>query len=248
MSDLSPETLVILAGRPPRIPGGPLNTPVTLAAPFHAGVEPDYARSTSQTAAAFEEAVGALEGGTAAAFASGMAAVDAVLECLVPIGGTVLAPIDAYNGTKDRIAHGAADRRWAVRWVDATDTAAVAAAAAGADLLWLESPSNPELRVADLPALCALPIPAAVDNTFATPLNQRPLSSGAAVVVHSATKLLSGHSDLLAGVTVAGDPDSTARFSDILMTAPFATLCTRLPGRLPGIAAPTIPATEAVSP
>lgn len=210
MTDLAPETIVVHAGRPARSPGGPLSAPVTFSAPFHAGVEPDYACAAEPTAAAFEVAAGALEGGEAVAFSSGMAAIDAALETLVPVGGTVVAPVDAYNGTKDRLAFGEGRGRWSVRWVDASDTGAVAGAAAGADLLWLESPSNPELRVADVPALCRLGVPAAVDNTFATPLNQRPLTWGATAIVHSATKLLSGHSDLLAGLVVAADPERTA--------------------------------------
>ena len=91
--------------------------------------------------------------------------------------------------------------------MDLTDTASVQAAVAGADLLWLETPSNPLLEVADLPALCASGRRAGaivgVDNTFATPLLQQPLALGADMVVHSATKFIGGHSDLLSGITIA---------------------------------------------
>jgi cystathionine gamma-synthase len=105
--------------------------------------------------------------------------------------------------------------RWAVDRVDLTDTAAVQAAVTGADLLWLETPSNPLLDVADLPALCAVGRRAGaivgVDNTFATPLLQQPLALGADVVVHSATKFIGGHSDLLSGITIARDPALAGR-------------------------------------
>jgi cystathionine gamma-synthase len=170
--------------------------------------ESPYARDEDGTPTwrAFEDAVGALEGGTAVAFASGMGAVSAVLD-LVPVGGLIVAPRDAYGGTLGLLGDGEASGRWSVARVDQTDTAAVTHALAGADLLWLESPSNPLLEVADVPALAAAAqqdgVRVAVDNTFATPLLQRPLADGADVVVHSATKFLGGHSDLLMGVAVA---------------------------------------------
>ena len=104
--------------------------------------------------------------------------------------------------------------RWKVTTVDITDTAATKQAAWAADLLWLESPTNPLMDVADLPELCrfgqgtgALVV---VDNTFATPLDQRPLAFGADLVLHSATKFIGGHSDLLLGIAVAGDPELAA--------------------------------------
>src|SRR5699024_1335015 len=139
----------------------------------------------------FEEAVGELEGGDALVFSSGMAAVAAVLS-LVPTGGVVVAPAAAYNGVVAVLAEAASADDLRVRWVDVTDTDAVVAALSGAHLLWLESPTNPLLDVADVPGLTAAAHEAgalvAVDNTFATPLLQRPLDDGADVVVHSATK------------------------------------------------------------
>jgi cystathionine gamma-synthase len=215
---LHPETAVICAGRPGHAAGGPLNVPVVLASNFHArelaapGSGPDsrvYSRTdATPTWEALEAAVGQVEGGHAVAFSSGMAAIAAVLD-LVPAGGRIVAPADCYFGVGELLADAEQQGRWAVDRVDLTDTAAVQAAVAGADLLWLETPSNPLLEVADLPALCAAGRRAGaitgVDNTFATPLLQQPLAFGADVVVHSATKFIGGHSDLLSGITIARD-------------------------------------------
>ena len=208
---LHPASVAVAGGRPSRVSGAPLNAPVDLSTVTHGGgaAPPAYAREGTPTWAAFEEVVGALEGGHACAFASGIAAVDAVV-AQVPVGGTVVAPYDAYSGARELLAdlesRGRIDH---VRWVEVADTDAALAAAEGADLLWIESPTNPLMSVADVAALCAgarrLGVRSAVDNTFATPLRQRPLELGADVVVHSATKLLSGHSDVLLGATVAAD-------------------------------------------
>ena len=215
---LHPETAVICAGRPGHAAGGPLNAPIVLASNFHAGAtaapgtEPD-SRAYSRTDAtpgweALETAVGQVEGGHAVAFSSGMAAIAAVLD-LVPVGGRIVAPADCYFGVGELLADAQQQGRWAVDRVDLTDTVAVRGAAHDADLLWLETPSNPLLEVADLPALCAAGRQAGaivgVDNTFATPLLQQPLALGADVVVHSATKFIGGHSDLLSGIAIARD-------------------------------------------
>src|SRR5579859_176307 len=213
---LRPETAVICTGRPGHAASEPLNIPVVLAANFHAsttaapGTEEGiraYARTdATPTWEALETAVGQVEGGHAVAFSSGMAAVAAVLD-LLPAGSRIVAPTDCYFGVGELLADGQQQGRWAVARVDLTDTASVQAAVAGADLLWLETPSNPLLEVADLPALCAAGRHAGalvgVDNTFATPLLQQPLALGADVVVHSATKFIGGHSDLLSGITIA---------------------------------------------
>ena len=152
--------------------------------------------------------MGQVEGGHAVAFSSGMAAIAAVLD-LLPARSRIVAPEDCYFGVGELLADARQQGRWAVDRVDLTDTASVRAAVAGADLLWLETPSNPLLEVADLPALCAAGRRAGaivgVDNTFATPLLQQPLALGADVVVHSATKFIGGHSDLLSGITIARD-------------------------------------------
>ena len=144
----------------------------------------------------------------AVAFASGMAAAAAVFD-LLPAGSVVVLPDDCYQGVAGLAADGAAKGRWSVRRVAVDDTAGWVRACGEADLLWLESPSNPLLAVADLPAICAAPRKpgaiVAVDNTFATPLNQRPLDLGATVSMQSATKFIGGHSDLLAGLATTRD-------------------------------------------
>jgi cystathionine gamma-synthase len=210
LEGLSPASLVVAAGRPRRIPGAPVNPPVELSATYaapHAGT--GYGRNGNATWTALEEAVGALEHGDALVFASGMAAIAAAM-AFVPAGGTVVAPRTAYNITTALLAD-YADEGHAVHHLDIADTDAAVAALEGADLLWLESPTNPTLEVADLPALVAAArardVLTVCDNTFATPLLQRPLDLGADVVVHSATKYLSGHSDVLLGVTVTRRED-----------------------------------------
>ncbi|MGH9103964.1 MAG: PLP-dependent transferase, partial [Acidimicrobiales bacterium] len=164
------------AGRGPGMPGDPVNAPVVLSSTFHQGGQVGYSRESNPTWEAFEEALGALEGGEAVSFASGMAAVAAVVE-RVPVGGTLVLPGAAYSGTRSLATTLEQRGRLVARRVDVTDTAATLAACRGADLLWLESPTNPLLGVADLAALCAgarrQGVVAAADNTFATPLLQR---------------------------------------------------------------------------
>jgi len=185
-----------------------LSVPVTFASTYVAGGEVEYGRYGNPTWTALETVVGDLEGGWALAFASGLAAISAVLS-LLPEGGTAVAPDNAYSGTLSQLRERADAGRGKVRAVEVSDTAAVVAAAEGADLLWLESPTNPRLDVADLPALVtaghangALVV---VDNTFATPVLQRPLETGADLVVHSGTKLLAGHSDVQMGLVCGRD-------------------------------------------
>lgn len=207
---LSPSSLVVDAGRPLRRPGGPVNPPLSLSSTFHAGGERDYLRSGSPTTDAFEAVVGALDGGVAVSFASGTAAFAAVLDAL-PAGAVVVAPSSMYWGSIDLLRTGAALGRWDVRAVDIADTDAVLVAVPGADLVWIETPTNPLLAVADVPVICAAARAAGatscVDATFATPLRQRPLEQGADLVMHSATKYLAGHSDALMGVVVTADPE-----------------------------------------
>lgn len=206
---------MVASGRP-HGSGEPLNVPLVLASTFRA--EPlaraalpgrAYSRDDgTPTWEALEKVLGELEGGRAVAFSSGMAAVAAVVD-LLPAGSRIVAPTDCYVGVKALLADGQSQGRWSVEWVEITDTEAVLTAAAGADLLWLESPTNPLLEIADLPALCRTgrdgrPL-IAVDNTFATSLLQQPLALGADVVVHSATKFIGGHSDLLLGIAVADE-------------------------------------------
>lgn len=212
--DLRIETVAITAGRPSPSPGHPLSTPIVLASNFRADGPVEYARDGgTDTWQALETAVGALEGGVAVAFASGMAAAAAILETL-PTGASVVVPADCYAGVRTLLDDGAAHGRWKVTAVDITDTAATEQAAWAADLLWLESPTNPLIDIADLPRLCAFGrdrgAVVVVDNTFATALLQRPLDLGADYVLHSATKFIGGHSDLLSGVVVARDAGRAA--------------------------------------
>jgi cystathionine gamma-synthase len=202
---LHPDTVAIHAGRPAPVPDGPLNWPITPASALHPGGESGYMRDGHPPWAALEQVVGALEGGTAVAYASGMAAAHAAMR-LFPKNPIVVAPEVAYMSVRKSLAveHDAGRAR--VRFVDITDTEAVLAACDGADVLWIESPTNPLLGIADLPALCAHArergILTVVDNTLATPLGQRPLAEGADVVMHSGTKAMGGHTDLLIGLVV----------------------------------------------
>ncbi|MFT4299049.1 MAG: PLP-dependent transferase [Aeromicrobium sp.] len=205
---ISPETLAVAAGRPHPVPGGPLNAPITLATTLVPGGDTEYTRQGHSGWSGLEEAIGALEGGTAVAFASGMAATVAVLE-LLPVGAKVVASAGCYYGTTSELTRRAKHGLIRLHLVNTTDTAAVIAEARDAALVWLESPTNPLLEVADVRAIStavtALGVAVAVDNTLATPLRQRPLDLGADFVVHSASKLLSGHSDVLLGAVVTHD-------------------------------------------
>ncbi len=212
---LRPQTTLITGGRPADEPGQPLNVPIVLASNFRAGSHGqsagrEYSRDDATPGwEALEEVVGELEGGGAVAFGSGMGAAAAVFD-LLSAGARVVAPTDCYAGVQALLADGQQQGRWQVDLVDVADTGRVAAATRGADLLWLESPTNPLLDIADLPALCTAARDAgalvAVDNTFATPLLQQPIALGAHIAVHSATKFLGGHSDLLLGVAIADTP------------------------------------------
>jgi cystathionine gamma-synthase len=205
------ESLVVSSGRPHE-PGGPMNTPIVLTAPYrHNGDDNPYSRDQpTATRAALEAALGELEGGTALAFASGMAAIAAVVEGQ-PTGTVAVVPAAAYSGAVSIFARAQELGRMTVRTVDIADTAAVIAELDGAGLLWLETMTNPMLAVADLPVLIeaahAVGALVCVDATFSTPLNVRPLELGADIVMHSVTKYLSGHSDVLMGVLATSSPE-----------------------------------------
>ncbi|MFJ7960414.1 trans-sulfuration enzyme family protein [Streptomyces sp. NPDC096319] len=172
-----------------------------------------YARLGNPTVRTLEEAVARLEGGTAArSFASGMGAVSAVLQGLLGSGDHVIAQTCLYGGTYAVLSDLAA--RWGVdvTYVSGTDPEEVRAALRPETrLLYLETIANPTTRVSDIPALAAVAagagVPVAVDNTFASPLLCRPLEHGADIVVHSATKYLAGHGDVLGGIAVFKDPE-----------------------------------------
>ena len=207
---LHPDTIAVRAGRPPHTVDAPLNTPITMAATYVAGGELEYGRYANPTWTAFEEALGALEGGRCLSYASGLAAVAALLD-LVAIGEKVVAPRHAYNGVTVQLTNLQARGRLTASLVDIADTAAVIAACEDAAIVWLESPTNPAMEVADLPAIIAAAHAAdatvVVDNTFATPLLQHPLELGADIVLHSATKFIAGHSDVVMGAVVTRSLD-----------------------------------------
>ncbi len=211
---LSRETLVVSAGRPDRAPDAPVNVPVVLSATFHAGGPVAYGRTSNPTWEALEEVVGALEGGRALAFASGMGAISAILD-LVPPGGVVVVATHSYSGVAARLRDLEEAGRVVVRLVAVQDAASVAASCEGAALLWIETPTNPAMEVCDLTAVAAaarsLGVVTVCDNTFAGPLLQRPIEHGVDIVVHSATKFLAGHSDVLMGIAVTTDDDYHAR-------------------------------------
>jgi cystathionine gamma-synthase len=207
--EIAAASWLVSAGRP-RGAGAPLNAPLVPASNFVLGSERAYARDDgTPTWEALEDVVGRLEQGRAVSFSSGMAAIAAVFDQLSN-GAVLVIPVDCYQGVVGLALEGERKKRWSVERIAVEDTAGWIRACTYADLVWLESPSNPLLVVADLPAICAAPRkPGAivgVDNTFATPLNQRPLDLGADVSVQSATKLIGGHSDLLSGVATTKEP------------------------------------------
>ena len=210
-TDLRPSTVAVTSGRPPHEVDQPLNTPITMASTYVAGGDREYGRYGNPTWQAFEEVLGELEGGRALAFSSGLAAVSVVLD-LVGQGALVLAPDAAYQGSLSQIADLDMRGRLRSKLIDIADTDAVVAACdEDVALVWIESPTNPNLDVADIERICAAAHEAGayvvVDNTFATPLLQRPLDLGADLVVHSATKYLAGHSDALLGALVTRDDE-----------------------------------------
>ena len=227
-ANLSPETVAVSAGRPAREPDAPVNPPIVLSSTFHGTGTPApgdrvYGRFSNPTWDPFEEALAALEGAAlpALVYSSGLAAVAAALS-LIPVGGTLVMPRHSYQGSLLLAAEEAANGRFTVRTVDIADTDAVVAAlnglpdgsgaaAAPAAMLWIESPTNPMLEVADMAALARAARSAGAlvvaDNTFSTPLVTRPLELGADVVLHSVTKYLAGHSDVVLGALATSDGD-----------------------------------------
>jgi len=170
----------------------------------------DYSRSANPTRTQLQEALGVLEGGLALSFSSGMAAEHALITALCSAGDHVVLPDDLYGGTYrlvDKIL-----TRWGLEYtiVDQRDLDAVSGAIRPeTKLIWVETPTNPTLKEIDVSAIVgrAKGIAVAVDNTFATPVNQRPLEVGATASVHSVTKYLGGHSDTVGGAVVVSDPE-----------------------------------------
>jgi cystathionine gamma-synthase len=226
-ASLSAETVVVAAGRPPREHDEPVNAPIVLSSTyFGTGALGDgdrgYGRYANPTWDPFEEALGQLEGSELPGllYASGLAAVSSALS-LLPAGGVLVMPSHSYAGSLVMASELAQKGFLELRTVDIADTDAVKEQLApqgpdakAARMLWLESPTNPMLGIADLRELTAAAhaVGAIVvtDNTFSTPLVQQPLSLGSDVVLHSVTKYLAGHSDVVLGALVTSNPDIRA--------------------------------------
>lgn len=205
----SKETIAITAGRPEHQKGASLNPPIQLTSTYLAGAPVGYGRFGNETWAAVEDAINQLENAKhTLIFSSGMAAVSAVMNML-PVGAVVTASNQGYNGTMSVLRQANESGRLEVRFIDVCNTEVVLANIPGTQLLWLESPTNPRLDVVDLPVVIKAAkeagIGVAVDNTFATPLNQNPLDMGADLVMQSVTKFLAGHSDILMGSISTND-------------------------------------------
>ena len=207
-------TRAVHAGQPPAVQGEPFLPGPTFAAPFHAAGDPhavaySYGRHHNPTWSRYEAALGELEGGQAVAFASGMAAVTAIMLPALRPGDVLVAPSDCYMSVRTIAEEHLAGRGVDVRLVP-SQTDALLEALDGARLLWLESPSNPGLDVVDLPLLIERGHEAAalvaVDNTLATPFGQQPLELGADFSMASDSKHISGHSDLVLGHVATSDP------------------------------------------
>ncbi|HVR71681.1 MAG TPA: aminotransferase class I/II-fold pyridoxal phosphate-dependent enzyme [Vicinamibacteria bacterium] len=208
------ETLAVHAGGSPDPVTGAVRPAIQLSTTFERAPDGSFAsgyayiRDANPNRQALETAMAALEGGASAvAFASGMAATAAVFQALAP-GDHVVAPLDAYYGTAKVLREHLS--RWGLEssFVDMTDLAAVRAALRPATrLIWTETPSNPTIAVTDLAAIAGIARSAGVltacDNTWATPFLQQPLALGLDLAVHSTTKYLSGHSDVMGGVVIA---------------------------------------------
>ena len=220
------ETLLVHAGVEPDPTTGAIMTPVYLTSTYvqdgvgrpRQGYE--YSRTKNPTRTALEASIAALEGGAyALAFASGMAAIDTVMR-LLPPGSHVVVGNDVYGGTYRLFERVYRPYGLEFTYVDTTQPEQVAQALREETrMIWLETPTNPLLRVTDIQAIARLAHnhPArpwvAVDNTFATPYLQRPLELGADIVVHSTTKYLGGHSDVVGGAVVVQDPELQERLA-----------------------------------
>jgi cystathionine gamma-synthase len=215
---LHPATLAVHAGAEPDAETGAVAPPIHLATTFRHGPAGEriagyeYQREGNPTQDRLEHALAALEGGAAAlAFASGMAAITGMLDSL-PTGSRLLIPDDCYSGLRYLAREFLPERGVTAVAVDMADPAAVeAACAAGVAMVWVETPSNPRMKICDIAALAQLAhrhgALLACDNTFATPVLQRPLALGADVVMHSTTKYFGGHSDVLGGALVFAQRD-----------------------------------------
>ena len=215
ISNLHPETVAVHAGVEPDPASGAVMTPIYQTSTYaqedvaqHKGYE--YSRTDNPTRTALQTALAALEEGRyALAFASGMAAIDTVLRLIKP-GEHVICGNDVYGGTFRLFDKVFSDYGLQFSYVEMADLEAVAAALQdNTRFIWLETPTNPLLKLADIAAIAGIAHGAnawlGVDNTFASPILQRPLDLGADIVVHSTTKYIGGHSDLVGGAVVLND-------------------------------------------
>ncbi|MGV8909364.1 MAG: cystathionine gamma-synthase [Propionicimonas sp.] len=218
MTEQSPQTRAVRAGINTDPAHGAVVPPIYVSTTyaFSAFDSPgtyDYSRAGNPTRSVLGEAISDLEGGAGGVVtASGMAAVTVPVLAMLPPGGTLLAPFDCYGGSWRLFDALERTGRLTLRLTDFSDERrALEEIGNGVDLVWLETPSNPLLRITDLAAVSAAAHAAGAlvvaDNTFATPVVQHPLSLGADIVVHSATKYLNGHSDVVAGAIVAADAE-----------------------------------------
>ena len=217
--ELGPSSRAVHAGSPAVEQGTPLTPGPVLAAPFHLRGAVDsspygYGRDGNPTWTGVETALGQLEDAESVLFPSGMAAVSAVLEPVLGAGDVLVVVRDGYPGVRGIATDRLAPRGVEIRFVP-TETAAIVAACDGATMAWIETPSNPGLDVCDIRAVADAVHAAggrlAVDNTLCTPLGQRPLDLGADAAVVSATKALSGHSDIVLGAVASRDPEWVAQ-------------------------------------
>ncbi|HUK13128.1 MAG TPA: PLP-dependent aspartate aminotransferase family protein [Thermoanaerobaculaceae bacterium] len=226
---MKPSTTCVHAGGEPDAATGAVTVPIYATSTYayagfgeHRGWE--YSRTGNPTRAALERAVAELEGGVdACAFASGMAAIDAVTD-LLSAGDHVVAADNLYGGSYRLFTTITASHGIEVTFVDASDAAAIAAACRPRTrLVFVETPTNPLMRLVDLPAAARVArdrgASLAVDNTFLSPVLQRPFEYGADLVVHSTTKYLNGHSDAVGGVAVARDADLARRLRTVQNSA-----------------------------
>ena len=216
---MRPETLAVHAGAEPDKATGAVAPPIHLSTTFAHGPAGEriagyeYQREGNPTQDRLETALAALEGGEAAlAFASGMAAISALLESL-PNGARLLIPEDCYTGLRVLAREFLPQRAISVVTVDMSDAATVETACAhGVTLIWAETPSNPRLQITDIALLAQIAhahgAQLACDNTFASPVLQQPLALGADIVMHSTTKYFGGHSDVLGGALVFARRDA----------------------------------------
>lgn len=227
---LRPGTLAIHAGQSPDPSTGAVMTPIYATSTYvqsspgeHQGFE--YSRSHNPTRFAYERCVAALEGGSRGfAFASGLAATSTILE-LLDAGSHVIAMDDVYGGTYrlfERVRRRSAGLDFS--WVDLTDAAVFEAAIRPETrMVWIETPTNPLLKLVDVEKIASIArargLIVVVDNTFSSPILQRPLELGAHIVMHSATKYINGHSDMVGGLAIVGDDAALAEKLAFLQNA-----------------------------